>query len=135
LLPFPRFTLCAMCCTSWKYSSSVLFSLLTHDSITSFNEWGEGTQIEPAAPCEEQQQLASDFKYRYCCTLKATDEKICGNKQYASYKPDGSDLPDPYLYIRLTSELSRKLCDISGCSAIAKKDEAQQSFHYSSADL
>ncbi|EFJ40560.1 hypothetical protein VOLCADRAFT_99671 [Volvox carteri f. nagariensis] len=50
-------------------------------SITSYNEWGEGTQIEPAVPRET----------RLGC-------------QYLSYEP-----ASPYLYLEITSEGSKRL--------------------------
>jgi hypothetical protein len=51
-------------------------------SITSFNEWGEGTQIEPAKKVSEE-----EFK----------------EKKYLNYGNKG-----PYLYLNLTAEFSHE---------------------------
>jgi hypothetical protein len=52
-------------------------------SITSFNEWGEGTQIEPAKSL------------------------TIANRTYLSYS-NGKGLNDDYLYLNITKSFSNK---------------------------
>lgn len=52
-------------------------------SITSFNEWGEGTQIEPA-----QAKVAPD------------------GRRYSQY--DGADGEDPFFYMKMTAEWAER---------------------------
>jgi len=65
-------------------------------SITSFNEWGEGTQIESAS---KRRVLLSDH-------VKLKNPHLlneAGDRVYASYKDD-----DPYFYIDITQRFVRR---------------------------
>jgi len=63
--------------TAWR---TALSSPARYVSVTSFNEWHEGTQIEPAIPMQ------------------------CGNYTYESYLPRSSNF-----YLELTEKWSRQL--------------------------
>jgi len=68
----------------WKKASRAQPTII---SITSFNEWGEGTQIEPAREVHASEGFS---------------------KEYLNYEPDG-----PYKYIDLTAVLSNLFIEAS----------------------
>merc|ERR1711915_1104117 len=68
--------------TAWRMALSSPAKLV---SVTSFNEWHEGTQIEPAIPMK------------------------CGNYTYESYSPR-----DPRFYLDLTAKWSNNLGNRTG---------------------
>lgn len=84
-------------------------------SVTSYNEWGEGTQIEPAVPhtVENGQGIDDDMR-------RALGE--AGLKQSQDYGRDG-----PNLYLGLTAMFGNELLETVANQAIAARDRLAKS--------
>jgi len=77
-------------------------------SITSFNEWGEGTQIEAAVP----RRVDVDALAPLGLALNRTMRKLLGiSDDFLDYGDD------PLLYLRLTKKYSLELFEAHGSDA------------------
>ncbi|KAL6073300.1 Glycoprotein endo-alpha-1,2-mannosidase [Balamuthia mandrillaris] len=110
--------------SSTEATTSLLPSIV---SVTSWNEWHEGTQIEPAVPKTVEQSSVGEMAARMeepargrdAQQKKATLTKDRGLYTYLDYQPR-----HPEYYMEQTKEMMKRFCELHG-EALEVKPEGE----------